>query len=289
MSLTNSFQKLGKTFRYYGIFTIVYVIFVLLDTYVYPTGISSILAIIDLVFQIFIIVYAKQAARMFNQAGLNKFANYLILALVVTFVSAVAAGIETFQIALSEYSGGSSVNINLTPTLVTISVIAIITVCIELAAWYAMSDYFKNIEAVDMQVRGTSAVKLAIIAYYLALVQAVAVDFPQAFQNSTTTSLNLFSILDIPFDIVVNVLVVAAYLKLAPIFSDFGVFFQQNPIQVQGMPFPPGMPPSGFTLPGDASTKNQSGMPATFCPSCGKGVPERDPPWLFCPSCGSKL
>nr|MDO8111549.1 zinc ribbon domain-containing protein [Candidatus Sigynarchaeota archaeon] len=297
--MENSYQKLSGKFKLFGIFTLIYFLLSLVDTYLVDTSISGIFAIINLIIEILFIVDAKKAAKDYERPELNRFANFFIGALLLAFATVIVIFSISFQIAFAVVMGHGSTVVNILGLTLTSIIMGMVTTGLEFAGWFAMSDFFKKVEDVETQAKGAGTVKMFLIVNLLLLVEHAALGIPKAFMNPTIDlsgpSEPLFSGPDMPLEVIdailsviLNIMIIVAYFKLADVLRFLGSSVAPptpalQPVRLSASP--------ALWQPAPGSLVESPGTPpATIkCPSCGMSFPAANPPALFCPLCGAKL
>lgn len=291
MPMLNPYQKLGKRFRTFAILSVIYVLLAIVDTII-PTGISSLLSIVVFIYQILIISDAKKAAKIYNRQTLNQFGNYLILYIIISFISVGISVAPTLPAIMDNVQTGL---IDTMPYSLISAILDVCSVAIQLMAWFSMVAFFRATEAIDIQARSMYWTKLVIIAMIIELGAAIAFEIPlsiieSVIDISTENPVNSSPTLEVLYTtcmIIWNILAIAGYFKIGEIFFSLGTI-ESTEIG----PSSAGMASSGISSLSPASSKiiTPGSMRDDFatCPNCGARF-QADPSIQFCPSCGSRF
>lgn len=313
----NAYQKLGSRFRNFAIFSLIYGLIGAFDTILLnlgvPIGINvtelgqvltidplSIVVFVALIFvfilQILLIINAKKASSQYNRPALGQYATSIILSLVLSIASRIINSSWLFPTILNGTTGTFSI---LSYTL-SGSIIKIGSVALQLMAWLSIAKFFKGAEAVDIQARSTNWTRLVIIALFIYLGEAIAINIPLAIMESVVNAAaNGTTTYFIP-DIATTIEIIGAVCMIAVyILASIGYFKVGEIFVSLGTIAPPELTPSstGMAFPGTTSfspVPPEVSPPGSIresfetCPFCGARFPV-DPNMQFCPSCGAQF
>ncbi|HME55636.1 MAG TPA: zinc ribbon domain-containing protein [Candidatus Lokiarchaeia archaeon] len=288
----NPFQKLGKRFRTFAIISLIYTLLAVVGVFD-PTGASTILAMflafVVFIYQILIIIDAKKAAKLYNRPALNQFGTYLIIYIIISFVS---VAITYFPIMMATATSGL---LDTTPYSLTGAIGNICSIAFQLMAWLSMATFFRTTEAIDIQARSMNWTKLIIIAILIELGAAIAIEIPLSIiesvidlgSGSSVNTSPTLELLDAVCLVVWNLIALFGYFKIGEVFYSLGTIESPEVEQPStGMPSPGtssfSRAPSGNFQPGPMRNN------IVTCPYCGTRF-QADPSMEFCPSCGSRF
>ncbi len=301
MMVDNDFSKFGMKLKIFAILTLLVAALGLLESYVVDIGISGLVAIPLLIFQILIIVGAKKCAKTYNKPQLNTFATLMIVSLLLSFASSgIIVGMTFYQV-LSTMRGGGSV-VNILPIMIAGEVISVITLAAEVGAWFYMLGFFDHLEEVDARARGKPGAILAIVGGLISIASSLIIGIPSIIMNPTIDIENITLVMTPAqiiagalLNIATNVASVVGYFILSAVFIQLGSLkpptFPVEPTATSwGRQDSLGSPAPGAWNGDIAPVSPEANAPDTGkCPFCGASLASTDPRALFCGECGAKL